>query len=79
MYCIPPPASPGVITNDAELRDRVDDELIGASPAPNSQDQYLCVDRSGWVATSAQAIRITPFASGPSGVGVVNVEGTICA
>ena len=69
----------GVITNDAELRDRVDDELIGANPAPNSQDQYLCVDRSGWVATSAQAIRITPFASGPSGVGVVNVEGTICA
>lgn len=67
-----------IITNDSQLRDRIS-ELATASPAVNSVDQYLCIDRSGWVVTPARAVRISPFASGPSGVANVEVQGTICA
>lgn len=71
-------SSNGVITNDQQLRDGISN-LVTANPVPNSVDQYLCVDRSGWVASPARAIKISPFASGPSGVGIVDAEGNVCA
>lgn len=71
-------SSSSVITNDDELRTAID-QLAIASPAPNGKDQYLCVDRSGWVASSARAIKLAPYASGPSGVATVDVEGNVCA
>lgn len=67
-----------IITSSDQLGDRIG-ELIVASPAPNSVNQYLCVDRSGWVVTPARAVRLAPFASGPSGVANVEVEGNVCA
>lgn len=70
-------SSTGVITSNDQLRTRIG-ELIGASPAANSVDQYLCVDRSGWVVTPAKAIKIAPYASGPSGVSIVEVQGAMC-
>jgi hypothetical protein len=71
-------SSTGVITSSEQLRTRIG-ELIGASPSVNSVDQYLCVDRSGWVVTPAKAIKISPYASGPSGVSIVEVQGNVCA
>lgn len=71
-------SSTGVITNDTQLRSRIG-ELITANPKVNSVNQYLCVDGSGWVVSAARAIKIAPFASGPSGVSIVDVEGNICA
>jgi type II secretory pathway pseudopilin PulG len=71
-------SSSDIITNDTQLRDRIG-ELITASPSPNSVNQYLCIDRSGWVVTPARAVRLAPFASGPSGVANVEVQGSICA
>lgn len=67
-----------IITTTDKLRDGISD-LISASPATNSVNQYLCIDRSGWVVTPARAVRLAPFASGPSGVANVEVSGSVCA
>lgn len=64
-----------VISNDTQLRD----QLNALSATTNASEQYLCIDRSGWVATPARAVRLAPFASGPSGVGVVDSKDEICA
>ena len=64
-----------LITNDSQLQNQLD----ALSPSTNASNQYLCIDRSGWVATPARAVRLAPFASGPSGVAVVDSKEDICA
>lgn len=68
----------GIITTDKQLRDEVT-RLANESTPANSRDQYLCVDRSGWVASPARAIKLAPFSSGPSGVSIVNTGAGTCA
>lgn len=58
--------------------DQLEDQLAAISPTLNSADQVLCIDQAGWVATPAQAVRLSPFASGPSGVGIVNSGEEVC-
>jgi hypothetical protein len=57
---------------------KLEEQLAALSPASNSLNQILCIDQSGWVATPAQAIRLSPFASGPSGVGIVDSGEEVC-
>jgi type II secretory pathway pseudopilin PulG len=45
----------GVASN---VNDLIDDILGGA--ANNSRDQYMCVDRSGWVASSTRVVKLAP-------------------
>lgn len=66
-----------IITNDEQLRDSVS-ELISTSPAPNSRDQYMCIDRSGWAVTPARAVKLAAYASGPSSVSITDTEGSKC-
>ena len=68
-------ATSDIISNDSQLRTSIDN-LIN-SPT-NSTDQYLCVDRAGWVASPAKAVKLAPFASGPSGVSSIEVSGSVC-
>jgi hypothetical protein len=61
-----------VIGSDSQLE-------ASLNALPSREDaHYLCVSRTSLIATPAQAVKIAPFASGPSGVSVVNVEGGIC-
>jgi type II secretory pathway pseudopilin PulG len=74
-YVVKLPENP--ISSDEQLTTTIGN-LIGESPRRNSIDQYLCVDRSGWVLTPSRAVKIAPYSSGPSGVSVVETEGVSC-
>ncbi len=59
-----------------DVSDLIDDIIGGA--ADNSRDQYMCIDRSGWVASSMRVVKLTPYASGPGGVNVEDESGSVC-
>lgn len=67
----------GVVTDDNSLRDMIT-ELAGQSSPQNGRDQYMCIDRSGWVLSPMRVIKLEPFTSGPSGVNIIDESGTIC-
>lgn len=67
-----------VIDSDARL-DAMLTGLVGPNPpANNARDQFMCVDRSGWVVTPTRAVRLSPYTSGPSGVSAIDAESTTC-
>lgn len=72
--------SGSIITNTDQLQEYIA-ELVGesvtANPA-NSSEQYMCVDRSGWVLTPVRVITLAAYASGPSGVGSVEEGSGMC-
>lgn len=69
-----------VITSTDELQEYIP-ELVAASrtanPA-NASEQYMCVDRSGWVLTPMRVVTLAAYASGPSGVGAVEEGSGMC-
>ena len=79
VYSYVSQSSTAVIANDTQLAAAITN-LVGEGSSPrNSRDQFLCVDRSGWVVTPMRAIKLAPFSSGPSGVSIIDAEGNVCA
>lgn len=60
-----------IIESTTELQRYINDELVTQASPQNAEEQYMCVDRSGWVLTPVRVITLSPYASGPSGVGVI--------
>lgn len=67
-----------VVSNKTQL-DELIVSLVGQASNPqNSRDQYICIDRAGWVVTPTRVIKIAPYASGPSGVSIADAAGDVC-
>lgn len=76
-YVIHDPASP--ISNNGALVSAFENLKNDPNGPQNAKDQYMCIDRSGWVLTPTRVVKIAPYTSGPSGVSTVeNSSGTLC-
>ena len=67
-----------VISSNTGLDAFITALIAQGTNAQNAQDQYMCVDRSGWVVTPTRAVRLSPYTSGPSGVTAIDAGSTTC-